>query len=119
MAYVASDGSIQLTDEEKRTKAATVAMLRERAEKLHVEVGQVWEYIGAISLVRPDRRTTTSGNGSRIRIVQVAGQGRARTTRYVKVNPPRGGNGGYDRQDHPINSVDLVRAYRLVEEESS
>lgn len=109
----------EMSDEEKRTKAATLAMLRDRAEKLHVEVDQVWEYIGAISLVRPERRTTTSGNGSRIRIVQVAGQGRARTTRYVLVDPPRGGNGGYDRQDHPINSMDLVRAYQLVEEGSA
>lgn len=73
-----------------------MAQLREQSANLHLTVGQVWQHIGAVSLVEPSRRLHT--DGSCIRIVQVAGRGRARTTRFVKVDPPRGGNGGFDRQ---------------------
>lgn len=67
-------------------KAQTLALLRNQAEALSVEVGQVWEYIGYLSLVDSSRRFRTDHEC--IRIVQVAGIGRARTTRYVNVNPP-------------------------------
>lgn len=94
-------------------KESTLRELRARAAELTVRAGQVWEHIGYISLMDPSRRFRT--DHGRIRIVQVAGVGRARTTRYVKVNPRRGGNGGYDRQSHRIEHVDLARGYRLVE----
>lgn len=103
----------ELTPQERAVKAATVAHLREQAAQLQLRVGQVWQHIGAVSLVRPTRRLNT--DGQRIRIVQVAGQGRARTTRYVKVDPPRGGNGGFDRQSHPITALQLTRAWQLVD----
>lgn len=103
----------ELTPEQQSRKHATMAMLRARAAELHIEQGQVWEHIGTISLMNPDRRFNT--DHQRIRIVQVAGHGRARTTRYVKINPPRGGNGGYDRQSHRIDPITLARAYRLVD----
>lgn len=106
------NSGVELSAEKLARKQATMAMLREQAAQLHVAVGQVWEHIGSLSLVDPSRRLPT--DSSRIRIVQVAGAGRARTTRFVKVDPPRGGNGGFDRQSHPITAVTLVRAYRLV-----
>lgn len=93
-------------------KAKTLAELRAQAASLRVEVGQVWEHIGYLSLMDPSRRFDT--DHGRIRIVQLAGVDRARTTRYVKVNPRRGGNGGYDRQTHRIDHVDLARGYQLV-----
>lgn len=94
-------------------KQATLACLHAQADALHIECGQVWEHIGTISLQNPDRRFRT--DHSRIRIMQVAGIGRARTTRYVKVDPPRGGNGRFDRQSHRIDPITLARAYRLVD----
>jgi hypothetical protein len=102
-----------LSPQKQATKVATMARLREQAAQLHLAVGQVWRHIGAISLVEPTRRLHTAAG--RIRIVQVAGQGRARTTRFVKVDPPRGGNGGFDRQSHPITALELARAWQLVD----
>lgn len=102
-----------LTAEQQAAKAATMAQLREQAAQLTLRVGQVWQHIGAVSLVSPAQRLNT--NGRRIHIVQVAGQGRARTTRYVKIDPPRGGNGGFDRQTHPITALELARAWQLVD----
>lgn len=101
-----------LSPQQQAVKAATIARLQEQAAQLPVTVGQVWQHIGAVSLVEPSRRLHASGE--RIRIVQVAGQGRARTTRYVKVDPPRGGNGGFDRQSHPITALELARAWQLI-----
>lgn len=103
---------MELSDEKRAVKAATLAHLHEHAAALHLAVGQVWQHIGAVSLVEPSRRLHT--DGSCIRIVQVAGQGRARTTRFVKIDPPRGGNGGFDRQSHPITALELARAWQLV-----
>lgn len=93
-------------------KATALAELRAQAVRLRVEVGQIWEHIGYLSLIDPSRRFHT--DHGRIRIVQVAGVGRARTTRYVKVNPGRGGNAGYDRhrQTYRIERIDLARGYR-------
>lgn len=93
-------------------KAATLESLRTQARNLPVREGQVWEHVGSISLVDPTKRLRSLG--TRIRIVQVAGRGRARTTRYVKVDPPRGGNGRYDHQSHAIDAMTLVRAWALV-----
>ncbi len=104
---------VELSAAQRTRKAETMRALRARAGELVVEAGQVWEHIGSLSLVDPGRRLPS--DHSRIRIVQVAGVGRARTTRFVKVNPPRGGNGGFDRQSHRIEHVDLARSYRLVE----
>ncbi|MCT7372153.1 hypothetical protein [Mycolicibacterium llatzerense] len=103
----------QLTPEQRARKEATATQLRARAGALHIAAGQVWEHIGAVSLQNPDRRLRASHQ--RIRIVQVAGVDQARTTRYVKVDPPRGGNGGYDHQSHRIDPLTLARAYRLVD----
>lgn len=113
----------ELTAEERRQKHETLAALRAIAENLIVEVGQEWEYAGLISLINPDKRLYLARGhrawpqaGHKIRITQVAGRNRARTTRYVKVDPPRGGNGGYDRQTHSIRPLDLARSWRLVQD---
>jgi hypothetical protein len=98
--------------ERRARKAANVATLRALADSLNVEVGQVWEHAGTRSLIDLDRRFESTG--PHIRIVQVAGEGGPRTTRFVKVNPPRGGNGRPDRQSHPIDRWTLARAYTLV-----
>ncbi|WP_336794084.1 hypothetical protein [Gordonia malaquae] len=109
------DVTMALSDAERAQKRATSDWLNEQAAEVHVEVGQVWQYLGPISLMdRTKRVRVRSSKLDRIRIVQVAGDGRARTTRFVKVDPPRGGNGGYDRQDHPITHLTLVRSYALM-----
>lgn len=105
---------MELSGAQRARKAETLAMLRLRAGELVVEVGQVWEHIGALSSVNPSRRLPS--DHGRILIVQVAGVGRARTTRFVKVDPPRGGNGGFDRQSHRVEHMDLTRSYRLVDQ---
>lgn len=89
-----------------------MATLRALADSLNIEVGQIWQHVGTRSLQDLQRRFRATG--LRIRIVQVAGEGRARTTRFVKVNPPRGGNGRPDRESHPIDRWALARAYTLV-----
>lgn len=104
--------SYDLTPEQRSRKQATLAWLHAQAATLHIEQGQVWAHIGTISLLNPDRRF--DADHQRIRIVQVAGIDRARTTRYVKINPRRGGNGGFDRQSHRIDPITLARAYRLI-----
>lgn len=106
--------SLALTPDAIERKSRSIAALDEAAAALDVAVGQVWEHIGTFSLMDPSRRMHATG--ARIRIVQVAGADRKRTTRYVKVNPPRGGNGGRDHQSHPITARTLARAYRLIDD---
>ena len=78
-----------------------------------VEVGQVYRRVpflcrdGTRMRLGPD-----SQYEQRICIVQVP-EGRKRTYRYVKVDPPRGGNGRRDRQSHPIALQGLARNYAL------
>lgn len=76
-----------------------------------VQVGQVYRRVGY--LTRDGWRMKPGGEPD-IRIVQVPG-GRRTTYRYVKIDPPRGGNGRRDRQDHPITMIGLSRNYLLDE----
>ena len=111
-----------MSPEQIEAKAASVASLNARAERVTVEVGQTWRLLGSLYLVAhprmPARADANRKASDIIRIVQVAGVNGKRTTRYVRVDPPRGGNGGRDHQSHPVKVSTLVRCYRLIDAEA-